>query len=78
MQLEIDHLKRKLRNARWKQTPSNSDISSDDREDASYKQRSRTPPSESFSYDEECHHKRRYKNPPCKDLRNDAMSKVLN
>ena len=39
---------------------------------------SRTPPSESFSYDEEHHHKRRYKNPSHKGLGNDAMSKALN
>ena len=68
MQLEIDHLKRKLHHARRKRTPSNSDISSDDGEDASYKRRSRTSYSESFSYDEECHHKHTYKSSPCKGL----------
>ena len=78
MQLEINHLKKKLRYARQKRTPSNSDFSSNDGEDASYRWRSRTPPSESFSYDEKHHHKRRYKNPPCKDLGNDTMSKALN
>ena len=78
MQLEIDHLKRKLCHARRKRTPSNSDLSSDDGEDACYRRRSRTPPSKSFSYDEECHHKRRYKSPPRKGLGNDAISKALN
>ena len=39
---------------------------------------SRTPPSESFSYDEKHHHKRRYKSLPCRGLENDAMSKALN
>ena len=60
------------------ETPSNSDISSEGEEDACYKRRSRTPPSESFSYDEEHHHKHRYKSPPHKGLGNDAMSKALN
>ena len=78
MQREIDNLKKKLRHTQRKQTPSSFDISSNDKEDASYKQRSRTPPSESLSYDEEHHHKRRYKSPPRKGLRNDAMSKALN
>ena len=78
MQLEIDHLKKKLRYAQQKRTPSNSDFSSNDGEDASYRQRSRTPPSESFSYEEEHHHKRRYKSPFCKGLGNDAMNKALN
>ena len=39
---------------------------------------SRTPPSESFSYDEKHHHKRRYKSLPCRGLENDVMSKALN
>ena len=78
MQQEIDHLMKKLCHARRKRTPFNSDVSSDDREDASYRRRSRTPPSKSFSYDEEHHHKRRYKSPPRKGLGNDAMSKALN
>ena len=77
MQLEIDHLK-ELRYTRRKRTPSNSDISSDDGEDASYKRLSRIPPSKYFSYDEEHHHKSRYKSPPRKGLGNDAMSKTLN
>ena len=78
MQLEIDQLKRKLRHAQREQTPSNSDVSSKSEEDASYRQRSRTPPSESFSYDVEHHHKRRYKSPTRRGLGNDAMSKALN
>ena len=77
MQKEIDNLKKMLRHTQRKQTPSSSDISSNDEEDASYKQRSRTPPSESLSYDEKYHHKRRYKSLPRKGLGNDAMSKAL-
>ena len=78
MQLEIDHLKRKLHHKQQKRTPSNSDFSSDDEEDGSYRPRSRTPPSESFSYDENYHHKRRNKNSSFKGSGNDAVSKVLN
>ena len=40
--------------------------------------RSRTPPSESFSCDEDRHYKRRCKSPSCKGLGNDAMSRALN
>lgn len=78
LQLEVDQLKRKLRHAQQKQTPSSFDASSDDREDASYRRRSRTPLSEPFSYDEECHHKYRRKSPRRKGLGNDAMSRALN
>ena len=78
MQLEIDQLKQKFRHALRERTPSNSDISSEGEKDASYRQRSRTPPNKSFSYDEEHHHKRRYKSPPRKGLGNEAMSKALN
>ena len=38
MQREIDDLKKRLRRAQQKQTPSNSNVSSNDEEDASYKQ----------------------------------------
>ena len=59
LQREIDDLKKRLRQAQQKQTPSSSDVSSNDDEDASYRQRSGTPPSESYSCDEEHSHKRR-------------------
>ena len=78
MQLEIDNLKKKLRRAWQKRTPSNSDMSSNEEEDYNYRRRSRTPPREIVSYDEEHHHKCRYKSPPRKGLGNDAMSKALN
>ena len=78
MQLEIDNLKKQLHCAQRKQTLTSSDMSSNDEEDDNYRRRSRTPLSETFSYDEEHHHKRRYKSPPCKGLGNDAMSKALN
>ncbi|XP_030964098.1 uncharacterized protein LOC115985277 [Quercus lobata] len=77
MQREIDELKRELRHAQRRRSSPNSEPSSEETNDASYRQRSRTPPSETFSYDEEHHHRRRYKSPPCKGLRNNAMNKIL-
>ena len=55
-----------------------SDFSSDDEEDGSYKRRSRTPPNESFSYDEDYHHERRNGSLSSKGIGNDAMSRALN
>ena len=78
MQLEIDHLKRKLLHERQRQTPSNSNFSSDDKENGSCRPTSRTPPSESFSYDEDYHHERSNRSPSSKGLGNDAMSKTHN
>ncbi|XP_065624003.1 uncharacterized protein LOC136065154 [Quercus suber] len=77
MQLEIDQLKRELRHAKRKRVFSNSDVSSGDERDVSYKRKSRTPPSESFSYEEEFHDKRQFKSPPLRGVGNDAMSKAL-
>ena len=53
LQREIDDLKKRLRRAQRKQTPSSADVSSNDDEDASYRQRSGTPPSESYSCEDE-------------------------
>ena len=78
MQLEIDCLKRKLRHKWRRWTPSNSDFSYGDEGDGSYKPRSRTPPSESLSCDEDYHRERKNRSPSCKDLGNDVMSKALN
>ena len=77
MQLEIDHLNRSLRHKRRKWTPSNFDSSIDDEEDCSYKRKSRTPPSESFSYNEDIHHECRNRNSFSKGLGNDAMSRAF-
>ena len=77
MQREINELKRELRHARQRRLSPNSKLSSKVADDASYRQKSRTPPSESFFYDEEYHHRRRYKSPPRKGLGNDAMNKAL-
>ena len=78
MQLEIDRLKRKLRHERRRWTPSNSDFSSGDEGDGSYRPRSRTPLSESFSCDEDYHCEHRNRSSSRKGLRNDAVSKALN
>ena len=77
MQREIDKLKRELRYAQRKHLSPNSELSSEDADGASYKQRSRTPPSESFSCDEEYLRRCKYKSPPRKGLGNDAMNKAL-
>ena len=63
MQREIDDLKKRFRRAQRKQSPSSSYVSSNDEEDTSYRQRSRTPLSESFSCEEEHLHKRRRRSP---------------
>ena len=75
MQLEINHLRRNLRRKQGKGTPSSSESQYDD--DDSYRPRSRTSPSESFSYVEDCHHKRRSRSPGHRGLGNDVMSKAL-
>ena len=77
MQREIDDLKKRLRRAQRKQTPSSSDVSSNDEEDASYIQRSGTPPSESFSCEEEHPHKRRRKSPSRRGVGTNVMKKTL-
>ena len=78
MQLEIDNLKKQLHRAQQKRFPSSSDVSSNDEEDIIYRQRSRTPPSESFSYDEERLHRRRRRSPSRKGVRTGVMKKASN
>ena len=77
LQLEIDDLKKKLHRAQRKQTPSSSDVSSNDDKDASYKKRSETPPSESYSCEEEHSHKRRRRSPSRKGIGTNVMKKAL-
>ena len=77
LQWEIEDLKRKLRRAQRKQTPSSSDVSSNDEGDASYRERSETPPSESYSYEEEHSHKRRRKSPSGRGVGTKVMKKAL-
>ena len=77
MQQKIDDLKRQLRRAQRKQSPSSSDVSSNDEEDTIYRQQSRTPPSESFSYKEEHLHKRKRRSPSRRGVGTDVMKKAL-
>ncbi|XP_030940295.1 uncharacterized protein LOC115965264 [Quercus lobata] len=77
MQREIDDLKRKLRHAQQRRSLTRSDVSSNEEEDVSYRQRSRTPSSKTFSYETEQRHGRRHKSPSGKGLGNDAMNKAL-
>ena len=79
MQREIDELKKKLRRARRRRSSLESESSSEDAEDATYRQRSRTPLSETFSGEEEySSHKRKNKSPSHKGLGNTAMNEALN
>ena len=77
MQREIDELKKELRRARRRHSSPNSELSFKETDDATYRRRSRTPPSETFSYDEEYRHRCRYKSPPCRGLGNDVINKAL-
>ena len=77
LQQEIDDLKKKLRCAQRKRSPSGSNTSFNDEGDNNSRQRSITPPSETFYHEEEHHHKHRHKSPPRKGLGNDAMNKAL-
>ena len=78
MQREIDDLKRQLRRAQQKQSPLSFDVSSNDEEDTVYRQRSRTPPSESFFCEEEHLHKRKRRSPSRRGVGTDVMKKALN
>ena len=75
LQLETDHLRRKLHCKQRMAFPSSSGSKS--KEDSSYRPRSRTSPSESFSYKKERYHKQRSKSPTYRSLGNDAMSRAL-
>ena len=77
MQREIDNLKKKLHHAQRRQSLSSSDTSINEEEDVSYRRRLRTPPSETFSYEKDSLHERRYKSPSGRGLGNDAMNKAL-
>ena len=74
---EIDELKKELRHARRRHSSPNFKLSFEETDDATYRRRSRTSPSETFSYDEEYRHRCRYKSPPRKGLGNNVMNKAL-
>ena len=77
MQLEIDHLQKKLRCKQHRRTLSSSEPSFNNDKDVSYKPGSGTPLSESFSYDEGRHYRRRSKSPSHRGLGNDVISMGL-
>ena len=70
MQQEIDDLKKQLHRAQQRRSPSSSDVSSNDEEDTIYRQRSRTPPSESFSYEERASSSKETQEPVSQGSRN--------
>ena len=79
MQREIDELKKKLRCARRRRSSFESESSSGDIEDVTYRQRSRTLPSETFSGDKEySSYRRMSKSTSHKGLGNKAMNEALN
>ena len=77
MQRGIDDLKKQLHRAQLRRSLSSSDVSSNDEEDTIYRQRSRTPPRESFSYDEERHQRRKRRSPSRKEVGIDVMKKTM-
>ena len=79
MQRGIDELKKKLRRARRRRSSFESESSSGDTEDVTYRQRSITPPNETFSGDEKySSYKRKSKSTSHKGLGNKAMNEALN
>lgn len=78
MQIEIERLRRELCHAKRKRSASHSDEDSGDEQDVTYEQRSRTPISESFSYEDEHPCKKQPQRPSYGGVGNDAMSKALN
>ena len=76
LQRKIDDLKKRLCRAKRKQTPSSSDVSSNDNEDASYRKHSETPP-ESYSCEKEHSRKMRRMSPSERGVGTNVMKKVL-
>ena len=77
LQRQIENLKKKLRWAQRNQTPSSSNVSSNDEGEDSYEECSETPPSESYSYEDEHYHKRRRKGSSRKGVGTKVMKKAL-
>ena len=74
---EIDELEKELRRARWRCLSPDFELSSEETDDATYRRRSRTPLSETFSGDEKYRHRCKNKSPTYKGLGNNAMNEVL-
>ena len=77
MQREINDLKRRLRFAQRRQSLPGTNTPLDDENDDDYRQRSNTPPSETFSHKEECRQKRKRRSPSPRGMGHDAMSRAL-
>ena len=79
VQREINELKKKLRRARRRRASFESESSSGDTDNDTYRQRSRTPSSETFSGDEKySSYGRKSKGTAHKGLGNKAMNEALN
>ena len=78
MQLEIDRLHRRLCCERHRGTLSSFDPSSDYDSDNSYCPKSKTPPSESFSCDQDRYYRWRRESPSRQGLGNDTIGRALN
>nr|XP_023929875.1 uncharacterized protein LOC112041189 [Quercus suber] len=78
LQLEVEKLKRELRHAKRRRASSYSEDDLDDEQDVSYQHKSKTPASESYTYEEESHRKRQRRSPSHEDMENDAMNRALN
>ena len=57
--------------------PAGTDTPLDDENDDDYRQRSKTPPSETFSHEEERHQRRKRRSPSPRGMGHDAMSRAL-
>ena len=77
MQREINDLKRRLRFAQRRQSPPGTNTPLDDENDDDYRQKSKTPPSETFSHEKERHQKRKRRSPSPRGMGHDAMSRAL-
>ena len=70
-------MKRKLRHAQRRQSHPSPDTPQDEENDDNYRQRSRTPLSETFSYVEERYQRSKHRSPSPRGLGHDAMSRAL-
>ena len=78
IQREINDLKRKLCHAQRRRSHSSPNMPSDDESDNDYRQRLRTPQSETFSHEEGHYWRCKRKSPSPRGLGSDAMSRALN
>ena len=77
MQGEIDELKKKLRHTWRRRSSPDFELSSEETDDTTYRRRSKTPPNETFSCDEEYPYRHKNKSPPHKGFGKNAMNEAL-